>query len=299
MEHYLKLNILDYSPKIDISKEEYENLKKSNIVLSNGMSIEEIYEILISNYIDLENDLSFITIENMVRRNFDNDYFFNSRVIFNKRLVNLLTSARLYVDQIGRHVKNILSKEGSKEDIVKSLFNDEYEASHEYRFMEALRNYVQHRGIPVHLTSYKMAKEGDGKDRGLVYSTEIFFDKSKLQDKKFKKRVLDEMPDKVNLMQTTRKYIECLSIIQRNIRDLTSRRLNEAKGLIESSIERYKEVHSGSVVGLEAYRSDGNNLFETVPLNLEWEETRSMLVRRNPQLPFLSKRHVSTKIESS
>lgn len=299
MKYYLGINTLDRPPLIEISKIDYVSAKKAHIALSNGLQIEEIYEILISNYIEFENEVSGQATIRMVRNDYEYADFFYSRVKFNIRLVNLLTSARLYVDQLGRLVKKVVNDNDSIVDDVKKLFEFEYNAFHEYRFMEALRNHVQHKGVPVHLARYGKARDVSGNDNFLVFSADVFSNKSLLSDSKFKKSVLDEIHEKVDLKHATRMYLECLSRIHADARKITTEKLQESKQLIKEYIERYKSVHAGSLVGLEVIQSDGTEFHETIPLSLEWEETRSKFVKRNPQLVYLSKRYVSTKVKSS
>lgn len=112
------------------------------------MAIEENYELLLSNYLDLEKECLNVAVDYMVRTSTDYTDLFNIRLAFNRRIVNLLTSTRLYKDQIQKYIgactpndKNILKR-------VKKLFSDE-EDCFEYRFMEALRNHVQHSGLAV------------------------------------------------------------------------------------------------------------------------------------------------------
>lgn len=299
MKYYLGLNALDRPSSIEISKDDYVSAKKAHIALSNGLSIEEVYEILISNYIEFENEISWQATTQMVRANHEYEDFFYSRVKFNIRLVNLLTSARLYVDQLGSLVKKIVDEIDSIEKDVKKLFEDEYDAFNEYRFMEALRNYVQHKGVPVHLARYGRARDISDKDNFLVFSADIFSNRALLGDRKFKRSVLNEIPEKVDLKLATRMYLECLSRVHAGARKVTETKLQESKQIIEKYIKRYKDVHSGSIVGLEVIQSDGDEFYETIPLSLEWEETRSKLVKRNPQLINLSRRYVSTKVKSS
>lgn len=112
------------------------------------MAIEEKYELIISNYLELEKDSLSISSSNMLRRSYNYSDFFDVRSTFNRRIVNLLTSTKLYLDQIYQHVKvcNL-----DLANIIKQKTNKEYDSVFEYRFMEALRNHVQHHGLAVHL----------------------------------------------------------------------------------------------------------------------------------------------------
>lgn len=111
--------------------------------------------------------------------------------------------------------------------------------------MEALRNYVQHRGIPVHWTYFNRRWNNFGKEQQLmfsIFSIEVGSTKSYLlEDGNFKKKVLDEIPDEVDLKATTRKYVEGISRVHSNTRKLVEQSLDETRSIIENA-RSFQEV---------------------------------------------------------
>ena len=74
MKYYLTRATLG-ATNLEIDENEYEDYKESSKVLSSCLSLENSYEILISNYIDLENEqLAWATL-GMVRNVSDDDFF--------------------------------------------------------------------------------------------------------------------------------------------------------------------------------------------------------------------------------
>ncbi|HHB1596369.1 TPA: hypothetical protein ACN976_004559, partial [Vibrio campbellii] len=208
MQFKLKTWALGSFPEIEISNEQFQSLYQSAEVLKAAMAIEEKYELVISNFLDLEKDSLAVSSDYMVRRSNNYSEFFDIRSTFNRRIVNLLTSTKLYIDQIQQHVK-ICNPELTA--CVKNEFSKEYDTLFEYRFMEALRNYVQHRGLAVHLVSHP-AKWIEDDESLLEFQTKIYTQKTNLEgDKAFKKSVALEMPDKVELILSSRKYISAIS----------------------------------------------------------------------------------------
>jgi hypothetical protein len=69
----------------------------------------------------------------------------------NRSLPNLLTITRIYTDPV-KHDMGTLSAL-PKEPIL-NCFGQEYDSYFEYRLMEALRNHVQHHGMPITELSY-------------------------------------------------------------------------------------------------------------------------------------------------
>lgn len=148
MKYLLRKSVLGVVPEIEIAEKQYAEYEQARNILSNAFAIEEKYEILISNYLDFEKEILNKSAQHMVREHLEYDEFFEVRLGLNIHLVNVLTAARMYVDQMGRHVRECLPGGPDTTQAVKDLFSKEYDEKKEYRFMEALRNYVQHRGIP-------------------------------------------------------------------------------------------------------------------------------------------------------
>ena len=198
MRYVLRKAVLGIVPEIEITKENYLALRDAREVLANALAIEEKYEILILSYLELEKQILNDTAHSMVRDNTEYSDFFDIRVALTVRLVTFLTSARLYIDQLSRHVRDCAPDLTSES--MKTIFSKEYDANPEYRFMEALRNHVQHRGLPIHWMSHGGRWTDVGENGLLEYSMELSSQRSFLEeDVKFNKSVLQELDDKIDL----------------------------------------------------------------------------------------------------
>jgi len=91
-----------------IDRVRFKVLEKSQSILHNALVIEEKYEIVISNYSELEREALRILTSNMLRDSPRYPEFFDIQLNLNIRLINLLTSVRLYRDQLESSVKNSL-----------------------------------------------------------------------------------------------------------------------------------------------------------------------------------------------
>ena len=294
MRYLLRKCVLGSVPEVEITKDEYARLESAHHILSCALAIEEKYEILIANYLDFEKEMLNLTAEDMVRSDKDHSNMFEVRLRLNARLVNLLTAARLYVDQLNQDVRVCAPQDHDAKEQVKKFFAKEYDESRDYRFMEALRNYVQHSGIPVHQTSQGCkwtALDGNGL---LEFSMELASQRSCLgEDQQFKKAVLDELDEQVDLKVATRKYVESMSNVQESARSIVAESVTASRGLIEDAQRRYAEVSNGDLVGLGACKWPDGGKISTVPLFLEWDDIRIRLQARNGKLINLSKRYVS------
>lgn len=298
MRYLLTIDMILDCPKIDLEKADFESIKKAMLALNNGLAIEEKYDILISNYSEFEMEILKQAAQLMVCRPLGYDDFFTSRIRFDRKMVNLLTAAKLYVDHLSHHVSEIAGS-SSKGD-VKTLFSEQYDDSKEYRFMEALRNHVQHRGLPVHWVQFNTQAEGSGEDRKLVYSMELASRKPYLrEDHKFKPKVLKEIPEKIDLKTYTKAYIEHISKVHASVRNIVNNSLQEYRSLIERTMNSYQESYPEKVLGLCVWCFDGEDVVEKTPLLLEWDDVRLKLIKRNPELINLHQRYVAGEIKSS
>ncbi len=161
MKYQLTLAILGPRQELEIDKECFDFLKQARHILLEAFALEEKYEILISNYLELEQQIVRQAVVAQIRTQSDYSEYFEFRMVFNVTLVNLLTAARLYVDQFPRHVRDCLADENQLA-LAESWLKQAYDSAFEYRFMEALRNHVQHNGVPLHSWSVGTEKVDEG-----------------------------------------------------------------------------------------------------------------------------------------
>jgi hypothetical protein len=253
MKYFLRIWALGRNPEIVIDEKQFNDLKQAKNLLSEALAIEEKYELLISNYLDLEKECLNITSEYMVKNATTYADFFDIRLTLNRRIVNLLTSTKSYIDQIQHHAKACIPANAEIAKNVKSLFSNEYDLHFEYRFMEALRNYVQHRGLAVHSTSSGGKRISQDNDHMREFRTSLYTLKSEVEfDPAFKANVTAEMPDKVNLMYAARVYVSSISKVHREIRNMITDNSQAAREMISHSINEYATINNGISLGLHA-----------------------------------------------
>ncbi len=280
---------------ITITRSEFVALKEAKHILSAGLDIEQQYEVLLSNYEDFEKEIMSVATEFMLY--VPNDFRqYHARL--NKRIINLLTTSLLYKDQVKQRARVIIRNSDEEVYKVETLFTEEYNKHLEYRFMEQLRNHVQHFGFPVDsVTLSGWVEHMHQVNMELPSTIEFGSEKKRLQENpKFKKSVIEELDDTVDLKQMTRKYVECLSEIQASIRTMILEKLNEARGLIEECINRYRDEidEQANNVIITAFEEGGEDK-EEVNLLLNWDDLRLELTKRNRILTDLSVKYVTGK----
>ena len=286
MKYLVTILTTGNNPELVINESKFEQLKKAKECLSEILSFEEKYELLLSNYMELEKECLLISAQKMVYE--DNEYM---------NFFNLLTTSRLYIDQLSQHIK------ACNLDIdIKSFFSYEYDNNFEYRFMEALRNYVQHRGLAVHFTSIGTNWTSLDDDGEMQFKTRVYTKKDEVEkDSAFKKSVAKEMPDKVDIIYASRSYIESISKVHCNIRKILSDVAISSRQIVEEIIHEYEKTSNGKSIGLGIVCLENNGKYDEILdkfyITLEWDNIRIKLERKNQSLVNLRKRFVSSSIK--
>jgi hypothetical protein len=304
MSYYLWKAILGRTPKIEITKEEHDTIFASWRAISVVADIEEEWDCLVQNYIDLEMELLRSAMHSMVLNHESYHEFQQIRLGFSRRLSNLLQSCRSYLDHTPHHLNKLKSQAFA--DPFKKLTNTAHDGHFGYRFMEALRNYAQHRGLPLHGASFDARwmgnlDEGDD-DKGLLRHVVLAsINLAKIKgDKKFSAKLLAEVDgdlEHLDVATLTREYIEALGGVHDGLRKLLKGALAEWKSTVRDAIARYAEINGGNAIGLSVAEFNENgtvknhiNIFDDLLLRLE------RLTRRNGSLINLRRRYVTNEL---
>jgi hypothetical protein len=294
MKYLLRITALNKVPDIGITAKEYSELENAHKILSSAQAIEVKYDIMISNYLEFEKQILQNAATIMIRNITDYQEFFEIRQSLNIRVVNLLTSTKLYHDQLNQNVSKCLPNDLCLKNTITKLFEKESSANLEYRFMEALRNYVQHRDLPVRRTQHNMRWTSTKDDGLLEYNLEFGLELSELKtDRKFDMKDLGKLGEYINLKSFTRSYIESLSNIHESVRNIIAKSVSEARQLIENTHLKYRSIYSGSLTNLCAVKLTNEGHLISVPLLLDWDNVRLVLQKRNKKLTNLRKRYVT------
>lgn len=294
MNPYIRQAIIGQAPELPISEQQFNELADARKVLSAAFGLEEAYDLLIGNYVEVEKELLAAGASNAVRDLTEYQDFFELRATINRRFVNLLTATRLYLDQAPQRLASCAVDPTKARSDFKSRTNEHYDGFFGYRFLEALRNHVQHCGLAVHRLSHEQKWVGEGANRAMEVSVHPFAERRYLvADGGFKPTILREMPEEVVLSLAMREYLQCIGDLHMLVRSHIADRVSTARDLVGSQIARYALENNGTTIGLTAFRVGANGTRETMPLLLDWDDVRVKLESRNSGLVSLS-RHVVT-----
>jgi hypothetical protein len=289
------------NPQLALSKNEYDDLVLAREIDFSQVAIENKYQLLLDNYVEFEEDLLRFSLNWAIRTPDPWDALRIAHQLFDRRVLNFLSSARMYLDQI----PGVLSTASLHPEVSKEFFkqktSDQYDSSLAYRVCEALRNYTQHKDLPVHGVSHGFRREPDDVNNIIVNYSGLHLDISKLEsDGKFKSKVLDELrkeKDRPDLKNYLRLYMHSLGLIHLELRKSLNSDSEWAIGLIRNVVARVKalpSVDAQSFVFLAIGAEDGT--FEPKgPIDTDRFDYRRLLESRTRLAPHLTQVQVSSE----
>jgi len=134
---------------VDLTQSEFENAKVSKVGIMEALFIEELLDMVLKNYTEFEETIYSLGLKSMMHLNGGWKTHIDDILLVNRRLINLLTSCRIYVDHVPQKLQRIYGKQHPILNEFKQATKREYDSSLGYRFCYALRNFAQHGDLPV------------------------------------------------------------------------------------------------------------------------------------------------------
>lgn len=302
MEHGLARRVLGSPAFIPIAEDEYDPIRRAREGVFECLFLEEKYDLVVENYFEFETTMQEIVARDMIGFNQSYHTSHLERVLVDRRIANLLSAAKVYVDHAKQHVHRILELDSATTFDVEATLSAQYDARFGYRCMEALRNHVQHRGFPVHnirFTSRWVERQDETLD---LYAVSPYVEPARLrEDGEFKKSVLEEMEahgDKIDLKEVIRDYVEGLSVAHSKIRNSVNQPVQRWDAVIKEAISHYATVYPNEgTLGLGAVkRSEGGQYSDWISVFTDPIEQREYFESKNGTLTNLTKRFITSEV---
>jgi hypothetical protein len=209
----------------EISHEEFTRAKLAKRRIVRSLVIEDKFDLVLANYTDFERELLGLAVHQMIYSDLSWSSAQLDRQVLNRRIVNLLSAGRLYIDHVMHDASILAGEDKSLVERLKRKSSQQYDAKLGYRVMDSLRNYTQHRSLPVHELGYPSSLVPPDERGNLVYRVVPRIALQALrEDDRVKRSVIAELeaigPD-VPLTPLIREYAEGLSVIHGEFRKLT------------------------------------------------------------------------------
>lgn len=224
MRYTLKRRVTGAPGFLDISEDVFHQCKSAHLHLLTVLNIEMTFDLLLENCAEFERDCLGLSHRFLLFRQHGEPL--GPKREINRRMANLLSSARLYVEQVPKDLDAIYGghkRSKPANDFIHSC--NQQRASFAYCAMDALRNYAQHCGIPVHEATYHVIR--DNMDPGSPYHVglDLFVDVDRLAlDPQFDQRVLQQLKRQANrygcveLTPWVAEYMEKLCAVHESLR---------------------------------------------------------------------------------
>lgn len=234
---YLTIPAIGSFPRIEIFQNDCDIIKKSKMVLAKILTIEENYDFVVKNYIELQKELFKIAIEDSLYAISGINDIYNESQETNVKVLNFLTAANLYLNQVN---KNIAEIDFSYKAKVKEI-KDSKKLVFSFKLLESIRDHMQHYGIPLFsVSSWKV--ENINHNRKVIYCTEVNLNKTLfLSDSKVRKDMpeLKDMNENIPINNNINEYFEIVISIHEGVREIYEEDLKNAKTIIDKYIDDY------------------------------------------------------------
>ncbi|MEM8575240.1 MAG: hypothetical protein AAGF48_11465 [Pseudomonadota bacterium] len=212
--------------------------------LSALSAFEEKFFGICEGYRQVEEFILQSTLSDMIYSRRDSPAFHSVRAEFGRRVSSFLSVSRLYLNSVPKDAVEITAGTIAT-DLVKSVISERYDESLSYRVMDAVRNYSQHRALPVTDISVGWRRE-DEQDR-ISYRSQFFLRADKLDDK-FKsstRREIEQLGGRVDLKLFLRSYFDDLCSIHERLRKEFQRYKEQSETLVCDWQERWDSQFPG------------------------------------------------------
>lgn len=305
MKFGISKRVMGFTGFIEIDEAEYLLIKTARQNLLEILFLEEKLDLVTENFYEYETELLSIASRMMVFSNDDHLSMSRERNLIGRRIVNLLSAGRMYIDQSVQHVERMYGANSSNLDVIKKEITLQYDKNLGYRVMEALRNYVQHRGFPIHSMKFSHKRVDVDTDFQLLHRAIPLIGVLELaEDDNFKKSVLNELKeiqhdDWVDAKPLIREYTEGICNIHEKIREVVRPDLLKWERILDETIEKFQNKFGKEIplAGLIIASAESDGLWaETKTISKGSIERRQVLEKKNGQFINLRKRYASNEI---
>lgn len=292
-----------FSISVDIDSQRFEAVESAKNTCLLALGLEEKFQLVVDNYIEWETELLKQAQIYMFRQ--PNKFeAMQHRVLMARRLTNVLTGFRLYVDQTDHAISKVFGGASEELKTIKKVKANLYDNHFGYRFLEALRNHVQHCDLPIETLTYNSKLVDREKAPQIQFSVIPNASLENLaEDEDFKKSILKELQagmDKIDLRLHVREYVSCLISLHKQLEKLFLQQFEKARNYYQEAIKEFSVLDGKSVQHPRFYFFDEDGLKEkTVELYAGFLEIYDSLKKQNENTREISKFFVSNAVTST
>jgi hypothetical protein len=298
-EYYIR-RLGSGDPPITITAAEYEAIADARAALRRVSALGNQLIMLLENYIEFERELYGLSLRYAVYNHAEWGEFQDAIYTINRRLLNLLASCRLYLDQGAHEISELFGSDSLAARAFDSARKHEFDNTVGYRMMEGLRNHLQHQDIAVHQLGFQNQRHEVDDGAVLVHGIEPSINTTALrQNSRLNAKVretLEALPDLVCITPWVREYVDGLSRVNAAVRSESDSSVNRWHSTLTSAMDRARaQLGDGAfLVGRIGGADEEVQLFAEFLRQRERHERRTYLlghlarsfVTGSPGVPF-------------
>lgn len=288
---------------IRISQDEYASMVRSKRGVLAALALEEKFNLLLENYAEYEEELLRLALRDSIFGHHQWGAFQEAIYAVNRRVVNLLSAARLYTDHVDHELIRLYGRQGSVPALYRERRRAERDTTLANRTMELIRNYLQHRAFPIHELSIEIGSDRDEPSK--VHARHSVHPSVKVaeleKDPRLDRavlRALAERGPKVQLTPMIREHVASIARVHLSVREAMSEDVARWDRTLTDAIERARQS-CGDTIAIAAARivecEDGDEEHDVEELFEDPIKRRTYLVRRTSRAQFVERGYVSSR----
>jgi hypothetical protein len=290
---------------IPLSEAEYLELVAAKALVFEIISLEEKWDVVVTNHLDLEKTLNDIAAEHMVQGAIDYHPMSDKRLTINRRVMNSLATCRLYLDHAPQHLGRLESHVSNLVQTFGTQTNMHFAESQAYRIADMMRNHAQHFGLPIETIRLDItnSERADSRDV-LLYRIEAHLDLEAFIANPANRAATRDELKKLNsppsVRTVLREYLARLSLIHQTMRNMLESVTIAKEALLSAAIRQFEERYAGFAdfpLSIVEFGEQGTWKADTTIFK-KFLERRKHLSERNRALPQLIRAHVTTEPDS-
>lgn len=301
MQYVVRRMTIGSADYVDISREQFDDAKTARKGLLEALSIEEKFDILSENYFEFERELLETTLRNTIF--FGKDWSSSQSEIhlIDRRIINFLTTSRLYLDQLRHHVSSIYGKASNMKAALEKKISNEYDSTFGYRVLDAMRNFVQHRDLPVFFLDLTASRKDTPTKSKRTITPSLSVSRLK-DDKRFKKTIIEQLEslgESVDLKPLIRESMEAFGRIHAFVRDSWASDVADWDKTILEIRKLYKDRFGVFDVGLSVVAvEDDDSIKESVSIFDDLIKRRKWLIEKNQTITRYNSEIISSESQA-
>lgn len=311
-EFWMHAGVLGDWPEVQITAEQYDQIRSGRDVLGAAHAFEQRYQLLLENFREYEQSLLDIALRQMISWQVDWADFEDIKRLVNRRLSNCLASVLLYLDQGKRDLPVVIGDGLSAKGWFQKTTDQQRSRHLGFQLMEVLRDVIQHQELPIQSFALPMTRHGDLPETSRISFNALAFvelndlrtliygggRRQKQFDQASFKR-LEARADRkghVDLSPLLREYVEGVSEVHAAFRDLAEARVASARKIMAATIAQYQECCGREIERVLVQKLRGDVEDERVHVHLEVADHLCRLHRPRAPLP-LSRSVIASDVE--